>query len=170
MKRLSGVFLALCTLIFVSPGCYTLKSESIPIDMHTINIGFFENDAPIVVSNLSQKFTEALKDRVRSTTRLSIVNGEGNANMSGSITDYHYAPISIQATNNNQAPIAGAEVLSITVHVKFTYEADKKLNFDQSFTKTANFTGDLTTQEQNLIQDITKQLIDDIFNKAFNNW
>jgi hypothetical protein len=170
MKRLLGVLLVAGALIFVSPGCYTLKSEAIPADLKTINIGFFENEAPLVVANLSQTFTEALKSRIRSTTRLSIVNGEGSASMTGSITDYHFAPISIQATNNNAAPIAGAQVLSITVKVKFVYEADKKLNFEQSFTKTANYSGDISSQEQGLIRTISTQLIDEIFNKAFNNW
>jgi len=171
MKRLLVVFVALIVLIFVSPGCsITLDGKAIPPEMHTINIGFFENNAPIVVANLSQQFTEDLKNRIRSTTRLSLVNGEGNANMSGTITDYHFAPISIQATPNNVAPIAGAEVLSITVRVKFVYDADKKLNFDQSFTETTNFTGDISSQEQQLIKTITPKLIDDIFNKAFNNW
>jgi hypothetical protein len=174
MKKLLGVFVALIALIFVSPGCsIKLNGSAIPPEMRTINIGFFENNAQIVVPTLSQTFTDALKTRIRSTTRLSLVNGEGNANtayMSGTITDYHFAPISIQATNNNVAPIAGAEVLSISVRVKFVYDADKKLNFDQTFTKTANFTGELSSQEPKLIQTITTQLIDDIFNKAFNNW
>jgi hypothetical protein len=170
MKRLLGYVIVLLALVFVIPGCYTLKSTAIPIELKTINIGFFENDAQLVVPNLSQTFTEALKDRIRTTTRLSIVNGEGNASMTGSITDYHIAPISIQATNNNVAPIAGAEVLSITVHVKFVYDADRKLNFESPFTKTINFSGDITNQEQGLIVQIEKQLIDDIFNRAFNNW
>ncbi len=170
MKKLLGV-LAAGILIFTCPGCaYKLNGSAIPPAMRTINIGFFENNAPIVVANLSQQFTEDLKNRIRSTTGLSLVNGEGNANMSGSITDYHFAPISVQATNNNVAPIANAEVLSITVKVKFVYEADKKINFDQSFTETANFTGELSSQEQSLIKTITTKLIDDIFNKAFNNW
>jgi len=172
IKRLSGIVLALGCFVFLSPGCYTLKSASIPVELHTINIGFFDNNAALVVSTLSTQFTEALKERIRSTTRLSIVNGEGESRMTGSITDYHIAPISIQATNNNAPPIAGASVLSITVQVKFVCDAckDKKINFDQSFTKTMNYTGDISTQEQVLIQAINKQLIDDIFNKAFNNW
>ncbi len=91
--------------------------------------------------------------------------------MSGAITGYSYAPISIQATNNNTAPIAGASRLTITVSVKFTYDKDKKLSFEESFTKSKDFTGDISSQEQQLIQDINKQLTDDIFNKAFNsNW
>ncbi|MDB4925725.1 LPS assembly lipoprotein LptE [Mucilaginibacter sp.] len=170
MKRLLGIFLTIGSLAFISSGCYTLKSTAIPIEMKYINIGFFENNAQLVVGNLSQTFTEALKERVRSTTRLSIVAGEGNANMSGAITGYHFEPISVQATNNNVAPIAGAQRLSITVHVKFVYDAEKKYSFEQDFTRYADYTGDIATQEQTLILTIEKQLIDDIFNKAFNNW
>ena len=169
MKRLLDVVLVLC-LSFVSQGCYTLKSAAIPPDMRTINVGFFENDATLVVSTLSQTFTEALKDRIRTTTRLSIVNGEGSANMSGAIVGYSIAPVSIQATTGNQRPIAGAEALTISVRVKFVYDADKKLNFDQVFSKSINFSGDINGREQSLITDATKQLIDDIFNRAFNNW
>jgi hypothetical protein len=175
MKRLFGILLAMGSLVFLSPGCYTLKSQSIPVGLKTINIGFFENNATLVVPTLSQLFTEALKDRIRSTTRLSIVTSEGDARMTGAITDYRIAPISIQATNNNAPPIAGASVLSITVQVKFVYDKDKEkgsapISFDQTFTKTMNFSGDISAQEQTLIVAINKQLIDDIFNKAFNNW
>jgi hypothetical protein len=171
MKRILGIIIALGCVLFLSPGCYTLKSESIPPEMKTINVGFFENNAPLVVSYLSQNFTEDLKSRIRTTTRLSIVTGDGDARMSGAIIDYHIAPVSIQATpNSNVAPIAGASVLSITVSVKFVYPANSKLNFDSTFTKTMNFTGDIAATEQSLITAIDKQLIDDIFNRAFNNW
>jgi hypothetical protein len=170
MKRLTGIIIALSTLIFLSPGCYSLSGSAVPPAMKTLRVDFFENDAPIVVSYLSLQFTEALKERIRTTTNLSIVTGEGDANMGGSITGYSYAPASIQATTPNAPPIAGASILTITVRAKFTYDADKKLNFDQAFTKTVNFTGDINSQEQALIRGVVKQLVDEIFNKAFNNW
>lgn len=156
--------------VFLFSGCYTLKSQSIPESLKTINVGFFDNNAPLVVSNLSQTFTEALKTRIRTTTRLSIVNGEGDANITGAITDYRSVPVSIQSLNNNAPPIAGAQALSITIKCKFDYPARKDLSFDQTFTKTINYSGNLASQEQKLIQTITGQIIDDIFNKAFNNW
>lgn len=148
----------------------SLNGQSIPPDLKTIDIQYFENNAPLVVGTLSQQFTEALKNRVRTQTRISIVRGEANATMSGSITGYSIAPVSIEATNNNTAPIAGASALTITVNVKYVYDADKKLSFDESFTKSANFTGDISSQEQQLIQTIIKQLTDDVFNRAFANW
>ncbi|PWK76494.1 lipopolysaccharide assembly protein [Mucilaginibacter oryzae] len=174
MKRFLGITTAFALTLLCS-SCYTLKNNTIPVDMKTVNVQFFENNAPLVVNNLSQTFTEALKDRIRTQTRLSLVRGEADATMSGAITGYSIAPVSIEATSNNVAPIADANRLTITVRVKFSFDAaktapDKKLSFEESFTKFANYRGDIGSQEQALIQQITKQLIDDIFNRAFSNW
>lgn len=165
----------MCVLILICQSCYTLKNQSIPPGLKTINVQFFENNAPLVVNNLSQTFTESLKDRIRTQTSLSLVRGEADATMSGAITGYSIAPASIQATANNVAPIADANRLTITVRVKFSFDAaktpaDKKLSFEQSFTKFADYRGDISSQEQGLIRQINKQLIDDIFNAAFSNW
>lgn len=131
---------------------------------------FFENIAPLVVNNLSQTFTESLKDRVRSQTRLSIVRGEADATMEGQITGYGIAPASIQASSDNRAPIAGLTRLTITVKAKYTNIANKKYNFEESFSRFKDFSGELGAQEQSLIADINKQLTEDIFNRAFANW
>ena len=173
MKKIPGLFLTIICLILIFPSCtykLSLNGASIPANMKTINVGFFENNAALVVNTLSQQFTEALKDRIRNTTRLSVVRGEADATMTGSITDYNIAPVSINATANNVAPIAGASRLSITVSVKYVSNVDKKDNFEQTFTKTEDFSGDIATHEQTLIADINKQLTEDIFNKAFANW
>jgi hypothetical protein len=148
----------------------SLSGVSIPPSMKTIRVEFFENNAALVVNNLSTQFTEALKDRIRTTTSLAVVQGDADAVMSGSITDYNIAPVSINATANNVAPIAGASRLTITIQVKYVCPLDKKNSFDESFSKFENFSGDINTQEQTLIADIDKQLTEDIFNKAFANW
>src|ERR1700744_1506436 len=79
----------------------SLNGASIPPNMKTIRVDFFENNAALVVNTLSTSFTEALKDRIRTTTSLSIVRGEADAVLSGNITDYNIAPVSVQATNGN---------------------------------------------------------------------
>jgi len=173
MKRFPGVFIILVGLLLIGQGCtykLSLNGASIPPSMKTVRVDFFENDAPLVVNTLSTTFTEALKARIRNTTRLDITRGEADAVFSGSITDYSIAPVSIQATNNNVAPIAGASRLTITVKVKYQYDADKKLNFEQSFTKYEDFNGAISDHEPTLIADITKQLTEDIFNAAFASW
>jgi len=169
-------------VMFFSACAYklSLNGVSIPADMKTIDIQFFENNAQLAVPTLSQQFTEGLKNRIRTQTSLSILRGEADGVMSGAITGYSIAPVSVQATNSNTAPIAGASRLTITVSVKYvkylykdgkrTSDPDKILSFEESFTKSKDFTGDIASQEQNLILDINKQLTDDIFNRAFANW
>jgi hypothetical protein len=173
MKMVLRGLIAAVTLFLVFPSCtfkVSLAGVSIPPNMKTIRVDFFENNAALVVNTLSTSFTEALKDRIRNTTSLAIVRGEADAVMSGNITDYTIAPVSVQATNGNTAPIANQSRLTITVNVKYVCDLDKKNSFESSFTKFENFTGDINTQEPTLITDITKQLTEDIFNKAFANW
>jgi lipopolysaccharide assembly LptE-like protein len=171
MKKAFTIVFAIAALTLFDSSCtIKLTGATIPDGLKTINIQYFENNAQLVVGYLSQQFTESLKDRIRSTTRLSITQGEADARLSGNITGYTIEPVSIQATNNNVAPIAGAERLTITVNVTYTNIADKKLNFTQSFAEHQDFTGDISNQEQAMITNINKQLIDDIFNRAFENW
>lgn len=175
-KRFAFLVIAALLVICTSQSCtYRLDAASIPASLKTINIDYFENNAPYVAPNLSQNFTEALKDRIRSQTRLSLVRGEADASMSGNIIGYSIAPISVQATSTSSAPpIATGSRLTITVNVKYTINVnnpvDKKNSFEQQFSQYADFKGDIGPQEQALIAQINKKLIDDIFNRAFANW
>ena len=172
MKRRTGILAAVFLVISLFTSCsFTLNGAS-TAGLKTIYVGFFENDAPLVISNLSQNFTEALKSRIRSTTNLSIVQTQqADAVLTGTITGYSIAPVSIQATNSTTAPIAGASALTITVQVKYVNNVDKKLSYEQSFSEPANFTGDLSgTKQDNLIATINTAITEDIFNKAFANW
>lgn len=170
MKRVFAVFVSIGVVILLFSGCTVKLNGASTIGLKTVNVEYFENNAPLVVNYLSQQFTEALKSRIRTTTNLSIVQGEADARMSGSITGYSIEPVSIQATNSNVPPIAGATRLTITVSVTYTNTVDKKLSFTQSFPAHADYTGNLSDQEQNLITTINKQLTEDIFNRAFANW
>jgi hypothetical protein len=169
MKRIFAVF-SLALLVFLNSGCTIKLNGASTLGLKTVNVDYFENNAQLVVNYLSQQFTEALKTRIRTTTSLSIVQGDADAKMTGTITGYSIAPVSIQATNTNVAPIAGATRLTITVNVIYTNVPNKKLSFTQQFTAFADYTGDINTQEQALITTITKQLTEDIFNRAFANW
>jgi hypothetical protein len=170
MRRIVSGLILLVIAGLYSSCSVTLNGSSIPQGMKTIDVEYFDNNALFVVNNLSQQFTESLKDRIRTQTKLSIVRTpDADAVFSGAITNYSIAPISVQATNPNAPPIANASRLTITVKVKYADNISRK-GFEQDFTKTADFTGDIASQEQNLILTINKQLTEDIFNKAFADW
>ena len=152
----------------ISCGIYSFSGASIPAEMKTVSIDFFENSAPIVVPYLSQEFTEALKDRIRNQTRLSMVRTEADASFEGRITDYSINPTAVQGDNR-----AGLSRLTITIQVKYTNILNEKLSFEQSFSRYKDFstvTGPIQAQEPQLIKDINAMLTEDIFNRAFANW
>jgi hypothetical protein len=171
MKRVLAGFILMVSLIFITQSCSIKLNGASTEGLKTIYVGYFENDAPLVISNLSQTFTEALKQRIRTSTSLSIVQTQqADATLTGSITGYSIAPASIEATTNNAPPIAGASALTITVDVKYVNNVDKKLSFEQSFSEPANYTGDIAAQQDKLITTLNSQITEDIFNKAFANW
>ena len=172
MKRRIGILAAVCAAAAFFSSCKITLSGASTKGLKTIYVGFFENDAPLVVPSLSQDFTEQLKSRIRSTTDLSIVQTQqADAVLTGSITGYSIAPVSVQTnSNSNTPPIANASALTITVQVKYVNNVDKKNSYEQSFSEPMNFTGDIAAAQNNLITQIDKQLTEDIFNKAFANW
>lgn len=155
-------------LLLQSCGTYSFSGASIPPEMKTVSIQFFENNSQLVVPYLSQQFTEALKERVRNQSRLSIVRSDADANFEGRITDYSIRPVAIQGNER-----AGLNRLTITVNVKYSNTLNPELNFEQAFQAFQEFSlsqGSIQSQEQKLIELINKQLTELIFNKAFANW
>ena len=163
-----GLLAIVCYQFFA--GCkmhYGLNGATIPAEAKTVSVIYFQNQAPLASPLISQQFTEALKDICASQTRLSLVNKNGDLNFEGAITGYLVTPLAIQ-TNDN----AAQSRLTITVNVKYTNKFDEKKNWENSFSRYADYssTQSIATVEQDLIKTINKQLTEDIFNKAFNNW
>ncbi|RZK77357.1 MAG: hypothetical protein EOO92_13035 [Pedobacter sp.] len=159
-------------LFLVLGGCkVSLKGISIPPGMKTVNVTVFENNAPLVVSTLSTQLTEDFKSRIRNQTSLSITNNDPQATFSGNITGYDIRPVALQ-DNTNRQNLAGANRLTIRVNVKYVNNLDPTKSFEDSFERFKEFklAGNLQTQEPALIRDVTAQLIEDIFNRAFAQW
>lgn len=163
------VLIVCCASIFFA-GCrvsYSLNGASIPPEAKTVSVTFFQNYASLAPPTLSQSFTEALRTKLSSQSRLTLISKEGDLAFEGSITGYSTSPVGIQSTD-----VAAQTRLSITVNVKYTCSFDETKNFEQSFTKFADYKSDknLSSVEGQLIQEINDQLTQDIFNKALNNW
>ena len=127
------VILISCLLltIHVLTGCklhYGFSGATIPPEAKTVSVQYFQNNATLAPPTLSQTFTEALRDKLSSQTRLGLVNKEGDLNFEGSIVNYTTAPIAIQSTDK-----AAMNRLTIAVIVKYSCSFDEKKNFEQTF-------------------------------------
>ena len=148
-------------------GVYSFTGASISPEIKTVSIAYFPNRAPIVQPSLSQIFTEKMKDKFVSQTNLTLVNSYGDLQFEGQITDYVTQPTAIQG--NEQAAL---NRLTITIKVKFVNTKDEKQSFESSFSRFTDYnsTENLTAIESRLINEVSDQLVDDIFNKAVINW
>lgn len=162
--------IAISVLLFLLSACKTTVSMSgatIPPEARTISVAFFPNNTSLGAPSLSQRFTETLRDLVSQQTNLSLVRQNGDLHFEGYIADYNVAPIAV--TSNDQA---AQNRMTITVSVKYTnrFEADKC--FESNFTRFADFDSKLNvqTEEPRLVEEIYRQITEDIFYKAFNNW
>ena len=133
----------------------------------TVAITTFQNNASLVNPTLSQSFTTALKDKIQGQTPLTIVSTNGDYELEGEITGYNVSPVAIQGNET-----AAMNRLTITVRVRFTNSFDDTQNFEQTFSRYADYssTQNLSSVEAGLVSEINDALTDDIFNKAFVNW
>lgn len=168
-KTLKSFFLlTVCSILFAACSVnYSFSGASISPEVKTITVKFFTKTAALGPPTLGQVFTERLKEKFVSQTSLTPVDRNGDVIFEGAISGYTITPQAIQPNET-----AAKNRLTITVNVKYTNQKDEKYNFESSFTRFTDYDSqvNLTTVEDQLVKEVTDQLIDDIFNKAFINW
>lgn len=163
-------FIAVLLAAFAVTGCkvsYSFSGASISADVKTVSIQYFQNRASLVQPGLSQTLTDALIDKCKSETSLRFVNGIGDVNFEGEISDYNTRPLTVGADAR-----AATNRFSITVRVKFTNAIQPENSYEQSFSRYADYSStlELSQVEGELSSDIVEMIVEDIFNQAFVNW
>lgn len=167
MRSLQRLLLLIITLATAGCGVYSFSGASISPEVKTFSVLFFPNRAQLVQPLLSQAFTEKLKEKFISQTNLRQLDRSGDLQFEGYITDYKASPVAIQGTQT-----AALNRLTISVFVKFTNKVDPKQDFETNFSRYADYDSRKSLQEVEvgLIEEINRQLVDDIFNKSVSNW
>jgi len=167
--RIKGCLLFLLIL----SGCrvnYSFTGASVDPSIKTVSILQFENKAPLASPTLSPQLTEKLRDKFVSQTSIRVINNEDLADIGyrGSIVGYEVAPAGF--SGNDQS--AALNRLSISIEVTFFDKKDISKSWQQRFVRYADFSGSvpLGSVESTLVNDISKQLAEDLFNKSFVNW
>lgn len=162
------IFMVTCLLLSSCRLSVSLTGGNINPNAKTVYVQTFTNNSTLVNPSLSQDFTTALKNKIQNQTPLTIINnGNGDYSLEGEITNYTVTPVAIQG--NDQAAM---NRLTISVRVRFTNSFDETQNFEQTFSRYADYlsTQNFTSVEGTLVEEINEALTDDIFNKSFVNW
>ncbi len=158
----------IAAIISVQATCnYTFKDVSIPPEVKTVSVQYIENRARYINPQLSPQLTDRLRQKITGQTRLTIVNSDdAHYDIGGYITDFS---VNTSGISGNQA---SSNNLNVTVHIIFKNRLDEKKNFETDITRNFPFSASISfTDAQNrLMDDILKNVSDDIFNKVFSNW
>ena len=169
-RRVNRLLLIPVVCLAILYGCkvtYSFTGASISPKVKTFSVQFFQNRAPLVQPGLSQFVTDAMIDKCKGQTNLKYITTLGDVNFEGAITEYNSRPQTVAADAQ-----AAMNRFTITVKVKFTNSVDPELNFDQSFSRYEDYSGnlDLSQVEKELSDKIIAMIVEDIFNQAFVNW
>jgi len=165
-------------LIFTLPltGCsvYSFTGASLVNGEETISIDQFYNNALLGPSNMSQVFTERMRDYFQQNTNLTLVDNNGDLQFEGYIASYTVTPVTPSASeNNNIAQVSSSTRIEIAVQVTFTNLKNDQFDFDRSFSFFKDFeteSTDLSSNEDRFVEEIFDQIIFDIFNASVANW
>ena len=133
----------------------------------TIYVSQFPIRAALVYPPLQQTFENELLDYISRNTRLRTVDSGGDLQLEGEITGYSLSP---QAVTENA--YASKTRLTIQVRVKYIDNKQEGKDVDQTFSAYRDFDSSemLTDVQDELCSQISKELVDLIFNATLGNW
>src|SRR5690554_545459 len=174
MRRNMSKIVSLMVLISISivlQGCgaYSFTGADINYSTtRTVQVSYFQNNAPIVEPGIARDFTQMLQDLILNQTSLSLVNNNGDLVYEGEITQYYIAPITATADSR-----AAQNRLTIAVNVRFYNTKEPLKDFEQSFSFYHDYSGQMQLTGAALtaaLEIIFDRLTQDIFNKSLANW
>jgi hypothetical protein len=135
----------------------------------TVQIDFFPNNAQLIKPQLSQIFTEKLRDIFVQQTPLELVVRKGEMVVQGSIERYDIQPINAQASDLGSV---AQNRLTVEVSVIFINTLEPEKNFEEDFSRFVDFdaNSDINQIEQELHDQVSQELSENILNRALGDW
>ena len=164
MQNLSLILL----LIIVFNSCtFRFNAYDISPDVKTFSVDQFETTAGNAPPTIGQQFSEQLKQRILTDTRLQYRLSNGDIEFSGAVTSYQISPIAPQPGQT-----VALQRLTIRMDISCKSEKQEIKSWSPSFSRFADFAADadLSAVETQLVKEIYDQIIEDVFNRAFSNW
>ena len=159
-------FLLLSITLLLGCGVYKFDDTSVNPNLKTIRIQIIENRAPYVNPQLSPSLTERLRQRIVNQTKLKQTNGDNaDLDVTGEIRDY---AVTTTGISNQQAE---TNRLTVTLHIIVNNQLDntkKEIDISRSFEFSARRS--LQEAETQLLDEMVRNLTDDIFNRMFSTW
>lgn len=166
----TSLFILLLLLTSCWPVSVSLIDKgSMPEEWKTFSVKTLNNKAPNAPLSYSPNLTEQIKDGIQNNTRLQLNTQSNKAEViiEGSVNNYNLSPIALQEGDN-------AAKNRLTISTQFTIFIEKPEESIMKLTSTrfADYDSntDLSSVENQLLDEINEQIVQDVINKLLSNW
>lgn len=169
-KRFGILLTAYIGCVLLSSCSVSYKFNGASIDYtktKTIEIANFPIRSAYVWGPMEPLFNNELKDLFARSTRLEQVRRNGDLKLEGEITQYQQRNKAVSSEGYS------AQVeLSITVNVRFTNTINHAEDFERQFTATSTYDSNLSLNsvQDELVEQMVKEITEQIFNATVANW
>lgn len=179
MKRYATILLLAVAVaaILIAQGCRVsygfTDANPLPDSIRTVRINFIENRAPYVNPQLSPTLTDRLKQKIVSQTKLTQTNSDNaNWDISGVVTDYSVSTSGVSNNSTTGRPTPSVNRLTVTVQITRTDLRSNKEPQQFTVSRSFDFSANQTIQqaESQLLDEMVRNLTDEIFNQLFSGW
>ena len=165
MRSIIRIFI--CSLPLLLFSCYKFQGISISPEIRTYYVSQFGDKTRNSPPGLTIDFTEKLKDKIRDESRLVYSEVAPDVTFSGDISSFRVSFGNIQA---NEQVAFNRLIIGAKVNYENSLNEEDNLDFSVEFDAQYSSDQNLLDVQDELIEEITNQLVDEIFNKAFTNW
>lgn len=165
-RSLAG--LLVCILIAACSISYKFNGGSLDYTrIKTIEIPAVVNRAAEVYPPLAANFTEQLQDFYTRRTRLDMVSRDADLLLECEVVGYDLSPMAIKEDS-----YAERTIFALSVKVRYVNRVDEKESFDRTFRVQRDFGRDesFPAVRDALLEEMTEELIKQIYNATVENW
>lgn len=163
----------LCIIILATliPACkvsYSFQGTSIDYNkIRTIEIRDFTNQTTLVYAPLAIIFNDHLKDVFTRNTKLNFVDAGADLELEGEIVRYDLTPMAVK-----EDAFASETRLTMAVRIRFRNNVDSTQDKEETISAYRDFSSDksLDSVQDELIEELKKEIVDQIFNVTLSNW
>lgn len=154
-------------ILFQSCKFYSFTGADVHPDLKTFTVSRIVNQSSSVNPDLSIELQDELVTRLNRQTSLQELPRGGGLRYDIVIESY-----TIQPTSISSGTVASENKFQIGIKCTFTNSKDEKKDFEKKFSSTRNFPSTTTFQdaEEQLLDELIKELVDKIFNESLVNW
>ena len=142
---------------------------SMPVEWKTFSVKTLEIIAPNAPVSYAPTLSEKIKDGIQNNTRLLLnpKSGAGEVSVEGIVNSYTITPMASQPGDN---AAKNRLEISVTFTIFVTKPTEDKMIFNSARFVDYDVSTDFSSNESQLLEEINKQVVQDVINKLFSNW